>query len=306
MAVYAAGIVCWREVKGSLEVLLVHRPKYKDWTFPKGKQDEGEYLPETAVREMKEETGISLKLGRNLGEISYKIEGGDKKFVTYWSSKAREKSWKKKRFKANDEVSEIVWEGAEKALQKLSYKHDQKLLRDVVRLHQANELETRALVLLRHGLATPRTEWKGQEAKRPLLPEGRQQAKRLVSLLSAFGPKRLVTSPWKRCEQTIAPYAKAGKKKVIERSQFTELSSKLSPRKTKMAVEAIFEQSKSALLCTHRPALPTITQTLASHAKPPIREEILSATALKPAEFVVLRLSLGKNPKFVSIEKWGL
>jgi len=63
MAIYAAGIICWRENKGALEVLLVHRPKYSDWTFPKGKQDPGEYLPETAVREMREETGISLKLG---------------------------------------------------------------------------------------------------------------------------------------------------------------------------------------------------------------------------------------------------
>jgi 8-oxo-dGTP diphosphatase len=306
MAVYAAGVVCWRESKGELEVLLVHRPKYEDWTFPKGKQDEGEYLPETAVREMKEETGISVKLGRNLGEISYKIDGGEAKFVTYWSSKAREKSWKKKKFKANDEVSEIVWEKADKALEKLSYKHDQKLFKEVIRIYQAGELETRALVLLRHALATPRSEWKGQEAKRPLLPEGRQQAKRLVSLIGAFGPKRLVTSPWKRCEQTIEPYAKAGKKKIIERSQFTELSSTLSPRKTKVAVEAIFEQSKSALLCSHRPALPTITQTLATHAKANVREDLLAATNLNPAEFVVLRLSLGKNPKFVAVERWGL
>jgi 8-oxo-dGTP diphosphatase len=306
MAIYAAGVVCWREGNGSLEVLLVHRPKYKDWTFPKGKQDEGEYLPETAVREMKEETGISLKLGRSLGQISYKVDGGEEKFVSYWSSKAREKAWKKKKFKANEEVSEIVWETAESALKKLTYKHDQRLLKDVIRIHQAGELETRALVILRHALATPRTEWKGQESKRPLLPEGRQQAKRLVSLIGAFGPKRLVTSPWKRCEQTIEPYAKAGKKKIIERSQFTELSSKLTPRKTKVAVEAIFDQSKSALLCSHRPALPTITQTLANYAKASIKEEILAATTLNPAEFVVLRLSIGKNPKFVAIERWGL
>jgi 8-oxo-dGTP diphosphatase len=128
----------------------------------------------------------------------------------------------------------------------------------------------------------------------------------LVSLLNAFGPKRLVTSPWKRCEQTIEPYAKAGKKKIIERSQLTELSSKLSPRKTKVAVEALFDETTSALLCSHRPALPTITQTLAANAKASIKDEILAATTLSPAEFVVLRMTMGKNPKFVAIERWGI
>jgi len=306
MAIYAAGIICWRENKGALEVLLVHRPKYSDWTFPKGKQDPGEYLPETAVREMREETGISLKLGRPIAQVSYSVENNEEKTVFYWSSKAREKAWKKKKFRANDEISEISWEKADEAMSKLTYQHDKDLLSDVVKLYKAKELETRALILLRHAQATPRADWKGQEAKRPLLPEGKQQAKRLVSLLSAFGPKRLVTSPWKRCEQTIEPYAKAGKKKIIERSQLTELSSKLSPRKTKVAVEALFDQSKSALLCSHRPALPTITQTLAANAKAAIKEEILAATTLSPAEFVVLRMTMGKNPKFVAIERWGV
>lgn len=306
MAIYAAGIICWRENKGALEVLLVHRPKYGDWTFPKGKQDPDEYLPETAVREMREETGISLKLGRPIAQVSYSVDNNEEKIVYYWSSKVREKALKKKKFKANEEISEISWEKADSAIEKLSYKHDQKLLKEVIKIHQSGELETRALVLLRHAMATPRTEWKGQEAKRPLLPEGKQQAKRLVNLLGAFGPKRLVTSSWKRCEQTIEPYAKAGKRKIIERSQLTELSSKLSPRKTKVAVEALFDQTKSALLCSHRPALPTITQTLASHAKASIKDEILGATTLNPAEFVVLRMTMGKNPKFVAIERWGL
>jgi 8-oxo-dGTP diphosphatase len=306
MTIYAAGIICWRETKGILEVLLVHRPNYDDWTFPKGKQDSGEYLPETAVREMLEETGISLRLGRPIAEISYLVEKNEEKIVYYWSSKVREKALKKNKFQANDEISKIRWEKADDAIAKLSYKHDQKLLKDVIRIHQAGELETRALVLLRHATATPRSEWKGQEAKRPLLPEGRQQAKRLVSLLNAFGPKRLVTSPWKRCEQTIEPYAKAGKKKIIERSQLTELSSKLSPRKTKVAVEALFDETTSALLCSHRPALPTITQTLAANAKASIKDEILAATTLSPAEFVVLRMTMGKNPKFVAIERWGI
>ncbi len=305
MTVLAAGVVCWRELKGSTEVLLISRAKYNDWSFPKGKLDPEEYLPETAVREVKEETGIRVRLGRKLSTISYEIPG-DKKEVHYWASKVREKDWKKKKFKPNDEVSEISWMSFGEALKKLTYKHDQKLLREVIKLAEAGELETRALILLRHAKATPRSEWKGQEAKRPLLPEGKQQAKRLVSVLGAYGPRRLITSSWRRCEQTVEPYALSCKKKLIHRSQLTELSSKESPRKTNNTVDRIFEQSKSALVCTHRPALPTITAKLASKAKPSIKADILEGTSLSPAEFLVLRLTLGENPKFVSAERWAI
>ncbi|MGA1713699.1 MAG: hypothetical protein ACO4CS_20635, partial [bacterium] len=93
------------------------------------------------------------------------------------------------------------------------------------------------------------------------------------------------------------------KRKLIERSQLTELSSALSPRKTVAAVSALFDDKKSALICSHRPALPAITQTLASRAKGSAKQEILQATDLKPAEFMVLRLTMGKNPKFVATER---
>lgn len=306
MTVIAAGVLCWREQKGKMEVLLVHRTRYKDWSFPKGKQDPGEYLPETAVREMREETGVTLKLGRKLSVITYKLPDGQKKQVHYWASKLGDKSWKKSKFNPNEEVEKLTWCSPEKALVTLSYSHDRKLLEEAVELFSQKELETRALILLRHAKATPREEWKGDEAKRPLLPEGKLQAKRLVNLLRCYSPKTVVTSSWRRCSSTLEPYARAAKRTLIERSQLTELSSVLSPRKTRSAVESLFDQTKSVIVCSHRPALPTITQTLATRAKAGAREEILSATNLKPAEFIVLRLSIGKNPKFVSTERVAL
>jgi 8-oxo-dGTP pyrophosphatase MutT (NUDIX family)/phosphohistidine phosphatase SixA len=306
MTVIAAGVLCWREQKGKMEVLLVHRTRYKDWSFPKGKQDPGEYLPETAVREMREETGVTLRLGRKLSVITYKLPDGQKKQVHYWASKLGDKSWRKSKFKPNEEVEKLEWFSTEKALLSLSYSHDRKLLEAAISLYSQKELETRALILLRHAKATPREEWNGDESKRPLLPEGKLQAKRLVNLLRSYSPKRVVTSPWRRCSSTVEPYAKAAKRKIIERSQLTELSSVLSPRKTRSAVEALFDQTKSAMLCSHRPALPAITQTLATRAKDGAREEILAATDLKPAEFIVLRLTMGKNPKFVATERAGV
>lgn len=306
MTVVAAGVVCWREEKGKMEVLLVHRTRYKDWSFPKGKQDSGEFLPETAVREMKEETGITLKLGRKLSTITYKLPDGEGKEVHYWASKLSDKAWKKSKFVPNEEVEQLEWLSADNALGALSYEHDRKLLEEAIDLHHQKELETRALILLRHAKATPREEWDGDESKRPLVPEGKLQSKRLVNLLRAYSPKRVVTSPWRRCFSTVEPYAKACKRKVIERSQLTELSSVLSPRKTRAAVESLFDETKSAMICSHRPALPTITQTLATRAKGIAKEEILAATDLKPAEFIVLRLTMGKSPKFVATERVSL
>ena len=306
MTIYAAGVVCWRLQKDVPEVLLVHREKYRDWSFPKGKQDPGELLPETAVREMLEETGVRLKLGRKLSVIRYRVDSGEDKEVHYWASKLKNKAWKRSDFEPNEEIAKLKWLPFSEALSLLTYEHDKELMRETIDLHKQSVLETRALILLRHAKATPRADWKGPEAKRPLLPEGKQQAKRLVGLLGAYSPKRLITSPWTRCDQTIEPFAKANKRTIIYRSQLTELSSVLSPRRTKSAVESLFDSSKSALICSHRPALPTITQTLANRAAGEVREQILAATTLEPGEFAVLRLSMGKKPKFVAFERLRL
>lgn len=303
MTIYAAGVVCWREVAGEIQFALVHREKYNDWGFAKGKQDPGEELCETAVREVEEEIGIRLKLGRKLSVIPYQVDSGEDKEVHYWASKVTDKSIKKSKFKPNDEIAKVEWHKAKDALKLLSYPHDKALLKEVIDLHNEKELETRALILLRHTKATPRTDWKGEEAKRPLLAEGESQAKRLIPILRSYGPKRLVTSPWTRCKDTIKPYAEACDKKLILRSQLTELSSALSPRKTTNAVEDLFDQSKSALLCSHRPALPTITKTLATKSQGDTKKAVLSATDLAPGEFIVLRMTMGKNPKFVAWER---
>lgn len=303
MTVFAAGVVCWREVKGEILFALVHREKYNDWGFAKGKQDPGEELCETAVREVREELGIKINLGRKISTIHYELANGEDKEVHYWASKVTDKAVRKSAFVPNDEIARVEWHPAKTALKLLSYPHDKALLKEVIELHKEQELETKALILLRHAKATPRSEWSGEEAKRPLLPEGKEQAKRLVQVLKSYGPKRLVTSPWARCKQTVEPYAKACDKTLIARSQLTELTNSLSPRKTTRAVEDLFDRQNSALLCSHRPALPTITETLAKRACPETKPKILGATDLAPGEFAVMRLTLGKKPRFVALER---
>ena len=301
MTIYAAGVVPWRETKSGIEVLLVHREYYNDWGFPKGKQDPGELLPETAVRELKEEAGISVKLGRKLDIIRYQV-GDEDKEVHYWASKVKEKAIKKQKFEANSEIAKCEWVSAEKALELMTYEHDRNLLQLCLKLYKDKELETRAVIILRHAKATLRSDWKGEEAKRPLLSEGVAHSQRLVSLLAAYGPKQLVTSPWKRCHDTISPYAKHTKRKLVERGQLTELSSKRRPLSTKKVVSSLLGDSNSGLICTHRPALPNVLEPLANAASKELKKHIMEATALKPGDFIVLRLTVGAKPKVVSAE----
>lgn len=301
MTIYAAGVVCWREKDAEVEVLLVHREYYNDWSFPKGKQDPGELLPQTAVREVLEEVGLRVKLGRKLSIIRYQV-GDQEKEVHYWASKLKDKASKLKSFEANAEIAKAEWVTTKKALTLLSYDHDRQLLMQALELHSKKELETRALIVLRHAKATPRSDWKGEEAKRPLLPEGLAHAKALIPILSAYGPKVLVTSPWKRCHDTIAPYAKQSKKKLLERGQLTERSNKRRPVSTKKVVEYLLGASKSGLICTHRPALPSVLEPLASSASKELKPLILEAAGLRPGDFFVIRLSMGSKPRALAVE----
>ena len=306
MTIYAAGVVCWREQDGKLELALVHREVYKDWGFPKGKLDPGEQLPQTAVREVKEEAGFKVRLGRKLGVIKYKVGDGLDKEVHYWASKVTAKAIAKQKFLPNQEIAKVEWVTAKKALTLLSYEHDRNLLEQVIQLHKTNELETRALIILRHAKATLRSEWKGEEAKRPLLAEGKVQAKALVPLIAAYGPRRLITSPWTRCHETVAPYAEARKQKLIERHQLTELGNQKRPARTQDVVNDLLGTSKSGLMCSHRPALPSILAPFAAMASKDLRKEIEAGSTLSPAEFLVLRITLSAKPKVVGVERCSL
>jgi 8-oxo-(d)GTP phosphatase len=303
VTVFAAGVICWREVKGETLFALVHREKYNDWGFAKGKQDPGEELCETAVREVREELGIKIKLGRKISTIHYELANGEDKEVHYWASKVTEKAVRKSDFVPNAEISQVEWHNAKTALKLLSYAHDKALLKEVLELAKEKELETRALIVLRHAKATPRSDWTKGEKTRPLLPKGEQQAYRLVVQLASYGPKKLITSPWKRCKDTVLPYAKATHRQLLERSQLSEYSAEKNPKKAKRLIEDIFEGTESTLICTHRPALPKVLDAISQHARVDLKPAIAEAATLDPGAFIVIRLSMDKKPRVVSIER---
>ena len=122
MTVRAAGGVVRRDG----DVLVIHRPKYDDWSFPKGKLEEGESWEDAAVREVEEETGFRCSLGPEVGSTSYTDSHGRPKVARYWLMQAEAGE-----FEATDEVDEIAWLSPADARERLSYDHDRRLLREI-------------------------------------------------------------------------------------------------------------------------------------------------------------------------------
>ena len=300
MTVYAAGAVLWRIENNQLKVALVHRGRYDDWSWAKGKVDPGETLPQTAVREIREETGLKIKLGVPLGIQRYLLPNKNLKEVHYWAAKVTDKALANSNFKPNEEVAEVVWFTPAAARKKLTYSHDQEQLDQLIALHKKGHLDTTPLIILRHAKARSRATWKDGEASRPLLTEGNAQAEALPKLLKAFGAKLIFSSPWTRCLSTVAPYAQNAKVKVKTRPELTEFANAKKPANTKKALLEIIALGKPAVVCTHRPVLPTVIEALEKKASDSVKIKLHLAAALKPGSFTVVHLS--QKQQIVDVE----
>lgn len=196
---YAAGAVLWRGNPSAPEIAIIHRPHYDDWSLAKGKLDPGENLIATAEREIREETGFQVRLGKLIGNVQYPVTGRTK-MVWYWTAEVLSGE-----FEPNDEVDEIRWVNWDDAAELLTYDLDIDVLAKA-RKRLDNEVDTR-VILVRHGRAHSRKNWSGNDAIRPLDKKGRRQAELLVSALLPFRPERIYTASPERCQTTIAPLA---------------------------------------------------------------------------------------------------
>jgi 8-oxo-dGTP diphosphatase len=312
MTIFAAGAVLWREVEGKLLVAVIHRARYDDWSFPKGKQDPGENLPETAVREIREETGLKIRLGVRLKVVHYTVGDNIPKEVHYWAARVTDSALANSKFEPSEEVASVEWKTPEEVRGLLTYDFDREVLDRALDLYALGHLRTKAVIVLRHASATPRGDWKGgkglDDGHRPLLDNGHTEAQQLVPLLNAFAPKRLVTSSWVRCRTTLEPFAKAKKLKLIERHQLSEFGNKTGPRRTLKVVHDLVTDGSPAVICSHRPALPTILEALAEYGSSHHGPVLAESTALSPAHMTVVHLtakSAGKKREIVSIETYA-
>jgi 8-oxo-(d)GTP phosphatase len=218
-----------------MEVLLVHRPQYDDWTFPKGKALGGEGARETAVREVQEETGFRGTLGAKLPSSSYRDRHGREKIVRYWTMRPESGE-----FEPGLEVDEARWMSEQEALDQLSYDRDREVLHGL----------PPPLLVVRHGSAGDREHWDGDDEHRPLDDRGRRQAEALVRQLAPFQVDRVVSSPFVRCVDSVEPLARA---RSVELEEADELAEGSRPEDVARLLDELAGQA--AAVCGHGPEL---------------------------------------------------
>jgi 8-oxo-dGTP diphosphatase len=303
----AAGVVCWRRNRdgSGLELLLVHRPGYDDWSWPKGKPERREGLVECAVREAAEETGVQVVLGRPLPPVRYRLPDGRIKEVSYWA--ARPTGHGRRRAPAT-EIDQVSWLPFDLATERLTYPQDAALLAVLADWAQAGTLNTAATLVIRHATARPRDAWARADADRPLVASGKRQAMALAALLQCWRPDPLLSSPWRRCTQTMDPYTAASGVRLRSKGGLSEDGFRRAPEKARRHVRRLMEGGHGGALCTHRPVLGGVLEAAREWSTPEVADQLPTETPfLHPGEVLVLHVCHRESahPLVVAVERHG-
>jgi len=289
-AVYAAGAVCWRLIDGKPHVLLIHRTVHGDVTIPKGKVDPGESLPQTAVREIEEETGLAVALGVPLGVSHYALPNGREKIVHYWAAEVTPGAIQRSTFVPNGEVAAIEWVTIKRARTYLTYGADVDILESFARLIENGITSTFALIALRHAKAVSPHGWDGSDNSRPLTERGVHQAASIVETITAWQPRRIVTSTATRCVTTVSPLAAATGIEIKRTDRISQEAFEEGTGDVRAAIGKRVRSRKTAVLCSHGPVLPEILREIALATGTTIGAYISDAADLEPGGFSVVHL----------------
>lgn len=290
-AIYASGAVCWRIIDSKLRILLIHRSRYNDVSLPKGKVDPGESLPQAAVREIREETGLKVALGVPLGVTRYTLSKGIDKVVHYWAAEVTENAQLASVFLPNSEVAALEWVSLKKARALLSYPRDAEIIDNFKALVDQGVTSTYAMIVLRHGKAIAPEKFDGDDHHRTLTGRGRAQAENVASTIAAWSPEKIVTSTAKRCRSTVGPLEKMLGIRARHEEAISQRAYEPDAHEVRGVVGKLVRNRASAVLCSHGPVIPQIIREIALATGTPTGSYVQSSAALDTGGFSVVHLS---------------
>ena len=335
------------------ELCLVYRPKYDDWSWPKGKNEPKESHRHTAVREVGEETGYAVTLGPHIAQIEYPLENEGKKSISksgaknssqnnnktevvkrihYWMMREIDENAAMKRLPAfgpikpakPTEIGNVIWLTPSKARKKLTHDSDRRVLDAFLEKLHAGQTEYKTLILVRHGKAESRKSWQGSEATRPITPLGSAASYALGRELACYAPNRIVSSPWKRCVETVATFAHDSSLYIEQIAELTEDHHENKPKSTLSVLISEIQNldcnaqntqntqnaeaniNNSTVMCLHRPIIGTFFDYLRGITKPRAHKRILSQKSpyMPTGSAIVLHISnTSKGDRIIDIEK---
>jgi 8-oxo-dGTP diphosphatase len=262
-AIRAAGGVLWRTAHdadgpAALEVAVIHRQRYDDWSLPKGKLAAGERDVDGAIREVLEETGYHVRLGRSLGETRYlKVDAGAgrEKVVRWWVMEAAYGA-----FTPTREVDELRWLTLGEAHDALTRDLDREVLDRFVR----GSATGRMVLLVRNASAVSRGSWEGEDESRPLDACGWAQADELVRLLAHFDPTVIKSADVRRCEQTVQPLSASLAVPIEHEPLLAEAGFAEHEAQVMTMVRSVGDVHDCVVLCSQGEVIPSLVNLLST------------------------------------------